>query len=207
MSADITLPGVPFALTASDPDAWRVGEGGTVVATAPAHTDLFVDPGGEQSVGAESLLNATTLLGTPPPGDFQLSARVGVDFGSRFDAGVLLVWLDETHWAKLCFERSPSGAPMVVSVVTRGSSDDANGVVVTNPTVWLRISRIGRVHAFHSSLDGQVWDLVRVFALTDEVTGHRLGLEVQAPTGTGCTATFEEVGFAGATLADLRDGS
>lgn len=210
MSTVIDLPGVPFVLTPSAVDAWRVDDVGVVVATAPGHTDLFVDPGGEHTVGAESMLNAVTLLGDPPAGDFQLSARVGVDFVARFDAGVLLVWLDETHWAKLCFEQSPSGAPMVVSVVTRGTSDDANGFVVEGEQVWLRISRIGHVHAFHASLDGQVWELVRVFALgqgSDGVTGHRLGLEVQAPTGDGCTATFAQVRFTPTTLGDLRDGS
>ncbi|MDQ2756338.1 MAG: DUF1349 domain-containing protein [Actinomycetota bacterium] len=209
MSTAVELPGVPFPLMPSDPDAWRVDEHGTVVASAPAGTDLFVSPGGSDGPdgGGQALLNAVTLLGEPQSGDLQLGAQVSVDFRARFDAGVLLVWLDETHWAKLCFERSPSGAPMVVSVVTRGTSDDANGFVVTDPTVWLRISRVGRVYAFHASIDGQTWELVRVFELTDDVSGHRLGLEVQAPTGPGCMATFERVRLTATTLEDLRDGS
>ena len=41
--------------------------------------------------------------------DFRLSARVTVDFRATFDAGVLLLWLDEAHWAKLCFEYTPDG--------------------------------------------------------------------------------------------------
>ena len=52
---------------------------------------------------------AATLLGVPPAGDFQLSARVRVGFRSTFDAGVLLLWLDRAYWAKLCFEFSPQG--------------------------------------------------------------------------------------------------
>jgi hypothetical protein len=81
------------------------------------------------SINAESMLNAATLLGGPPDGDFQFSARVTVGFESAFDAGVLLLWLDERRWAKLCFEFSPAGEPMIVSVVCRGVSDDANAFV------------------------------------------------------------------------------
>ena len=101
------------------------------------------------------MLNAATLLGDVPPGDFQLSARVTVGFASTFDAGVLLLWLDERRWAKLCFEFSPAGEPMIVSVVCRGLSDDANAFVVPGRSVWLRVSRVDRVYAYHASLDGR----------------------------------------------------
>ncbi|WP_208867453.1 DUF1349 domain-containing protein [Streptomyces himastatinicus] len=49
------------------------------------------------------------MLGQPPAGDFQLSARVSVGFSSTFDAGVLLLWIDERHWAKL-LRVLPAGA-------------------------------------------------------------------------------------------------
>jgi hypothetical protein len=47
----------------------------------------------------------------------------GVGPASTFDAGVLLLWVDERHWGKLCFEFSPAGDPMIVSVVCRGVAD------------------------------------------------------------------------------------
>ncbi len=208
MSDPVVVPELPFALTASHPDVWRrAAAAPVVVATAPGHTDLYVNPGGEDSADAQSLLNAATLLGTPPPGDFQLSARVSVAFASRFDAGVLMLWRDERTWAKLCFELSPAGDPMVVSVVTRGESDDANAFVVGGRTVWLRIARVDRVYAFHASLDGLSWPLVRVFTLGVELADHRLGFEAQSPTGEGVGVTFDRVHFSTARLADLRDGS
>jgi uncharacterized protein len=180
---------------------------GAVVARAPGHTDLYVNPGGVGSADAESLLNAATLLGAAPPGDFQFGARVTVDFVSQYDAGVLLLWVDERHWAKFCFEFSPASEPMVVSVVTRDVSDDANAFVVPERTVWLRISRVDRVYAFHASTDGRVWQLVRVFTLGDALDDHRIGFEAQSPTGDGCVVTFDRVTFAPERLADLRDGS
>lgn len=199
----IEVPEVPFPLTASHDGAWRRDEqAGTVVAAAPARTDFYVDPTGPDSFG-----NATTLLGTPPAGDFQLSARVSVDFQSEYDAGVLMLWADEQHWAKFCFEFSPAREPMIVSVVTRGVSDDANAYTVNERTTWLRISRLGSAYACHASADGKSWTFVRVFRLGDDVSQHRIGFEAQSPTGDGCTVTFDEIRFEGRRLADLRDGS
>jgi regulation of enolase protein 1 (concanavalin A-like superfamily) len=199
------LPQLPFALTESHPDVWRRGEpDGAVVATAPGRTDFYVDPGG---AGAESMLNAATLLGSPPAGDFQLSARVTVDFRSEYDAGVLMLWSDERHWAKFCFEFSPAAEPMVVSVVTRGVSDDANAFVIAGRSAWLRLSRLDSAYAYHASTDGKTWRLVRVFRLEDDTTGHRVGFEAQSPTGDGCTVTFDDISFTTDRLADLRDGS
>jgi regulation of enolase protein 1 (concanavalin A-like superfamily) len=203
----VDVPERPFPVLASDDGVWRrVDPDGSVTATAPAHTDFYINPGGAESADAESLMNAATLLGNPPEGDFQLSARVSVDFRSQYDAGVLLVWVDDSHWAKFCFELSPAGEPMVVSVVTRGVSDDANAFVVPGGSVWLRVSRLDDVYAFHASTDGTAWRLVRVFTLGQVAGHHRIGLEAQSPTGDGCTATFDDIRFARLRLADLRDG-
>jgi regulation of enolase protein 1 (concanavalin A-like superfamily) len=208
MNSAFDLPELPFPIVASPAGVWRRDEQGAgLVATAAGHTDLYVNPAGPDSTDAESLLNAATLLGTPPAGDFQLSARVSVDFRSQFDAGVLLVWIDDHHWAKFCFEFSPASQPMVVSVVTREFSDDANAYVVPDRSVWLRVSRIDRVYAYHASTDATTWELVRVFSLGSDVADHQIGFEAQSPTGDGCTVTFEDIRFAQQRLADLRDGS
>jgi regulation of enolase protein 1 (concanavalin A-like superfamily) len=206
-----TAPGVPFPLAPSTANLWRVDEAtGTVTVSALPHSDIFVDPAGdttEAQVNAESMLNAATLLGTPPAGDFQFSARVTVDFASTYDAGVLLLWHDERYWAKLCFEFSPAGDPMIVSVVCRGVADDANAFVVQGRTVWLRVSRLDRVYANHASLDGKTWQMIRAFVLDDHMDNHRIGFEGQSPTGDGCRVTFDEIRFVSERLTDLRDGS
>ena len=134
-------------------------------------------------------------------GDFLLSARVEVDFVSAFDAGALVLWGDEQTWAKLAFECSPAIEPMVVSVVTRGISDDCNSVVVDGNAVWLRIARIAPAYAFHMSTDGERWSFVRHFRLDGDL---QVGFEAQSPTGGGCTARFSEIRFEAATLSELR---
>ncbi|MDM8086157.1 DUF1349 domain-containing protein [Cellulomonas cellasea] len=202
------VPGIPFALTPRDGSSWAVDDAtGTVRVAALPHSDIFVDPGSGSALNAESMLNAVTLLGAPPAGDFQLSARVSVDFAATFDAGVLLLWIDDRHWAKLCFEYSPDGEPMVVSVVCREVADDANGFVVDGRSVWLRVSRIDQAFAYHASLDGEAWRLIRFFALDDPAGALTLGFEAQAPTGDGCAVVFDQVRFTRARLGDLRDGS
>lgn len=201
----LTVPGVPFAFRPSEPEGWRPDGDRRLVADAPPHTDLYVDPAGEDLAGTGSTVAPPTLLGTAPEGDFLLSARVTVDFGSTYDAGVLLLYSDDRAWAKLCFERSPAGPAMVVSVVTLGVSDDANAFEVSGGSVWLRVARIDRVHAFHASIDGQTWRLVRVFRLGDRRPD--IGFGAQSPTGEGCTVTFDEIRYVPGRLADLRDGS
>ena len=203
MTTTLPLPALPFDLTPVPAGSWRADPDGVVHGEGGPRTDIFIDPG---SAGAESLLNAATALGEPPAGDYQFSARVTVDFAATFDAGVLLLWADERNWAKLCFEYSPAGQPMIVSVVNRGVSDDANAFDVAGNTVWLRIARIGAAYAFHASTDGHAWHLIRVFVLADSAPAPVLvGLEAQSPTGVGCAVRFDEIRFRPETLADLRD--
>ena len=126
---------------------------------------------------------------------------------AQYDAGVVLVWIDARHWAKFCFELSPAAEPMVVSVVTRDVSDDANAFIVDDRSVWLRVARIDHVYAFHASTDGRAWRLIRVFTLGEALDGHTIGFEAQSPTGEGCVVTFDHIRFTSERLGDLRDGS
>ena len=137
--------------------------------------------------------------------DFMLSARVTVDFRSTFDAGVLVVYQHEKSWAKLCLEFSPDDQPMIVSVVTKGTSDDCNSPLVADNSVHLRVSRMGDAFAFHFSTDTKHWQMVRVFKL--EPVGVRAGFLVQSPVGDGCRVAFDQIGYAARRLADVRSGN
>jgi uncharacterized protein len=197
----LTIDPLPAPLAwESEPVAWESADGGLTFTSGPK-TDLFVFPGG----GYES--DNVPKLFCRVSGDFQFSARVTVEHQATFDAGALLLWADGRHWAKLAFELSVDGLARVVSVVTRGLSDDCDSFVVSGAYVWLRISRIGTMFALHASLGGAGWTFVRQFSLDlppDEVS---IGFLVQSPTGEKCTATFDEIRFAAQTLAELRDGS
>jgi regulation of enolase protein 1 (concanavalin A-like superfamily) len=193
---------LPFGLEWEvEPRAWNLDGEALTVVTAGS-TDNFVDPAGSVVV-----LNSARALAVAPRPGWQFSARVAVNFQAEYDAGVLMLWSDQQHFAKLCFERSPHGEAMVVSVVTRGLSDDANGWIVDAGAVWLRISCIADgVYAFHARGDGSRWDIVRYFELSGSAP-MKYGLAAQSPVGAGCTVTFTQLAFRELLLQDLRDGS
>jgi uncharacterized protein len=167
---------------------------------APPRSDRFHDPA-DDARKADSPLWAVEAEAPS-----HLVARVTVDSTDKFDAGVLMAYQSPHVWAKLCFERDPIGRLMVVSVVTRGRSDDANAFVVDGSTVWLRVSLLPRAYAFHASTDGRRWEFVRYFRL-GAVGRPRLGLSAQAPVGEGCTVRFEHVRLGSGVVDELRGGA
>ena len=168
-----------------------------VALAAGACTDLFVPP-----AGSPPTLNARALVvGTD--GDFTLAATIRAELRATFDAGALLLWRDETHWAKLALERSPAGRPTVVSVVTRGTSDDCNSVALPEPEARLRVARAGAACAFHLR-SGDRWELIRHFTLGPGPLAA--GVLAQSPTGDGCVAEFSDLELAARTLGDVRSG-
>ncbi len=197
VNIDISLPLALRWVTA--PAEWSLADGVLTVTAAPC-TDIFTAP-----VGGAVRRDAAVALTTPPDGDWQFSARLRVGFRSAWDAGALIVWADDGHWAKLNFEQAPDGAPSVYSVVTRGRSDDALAGPVAADALWLRISRIEGAFAFHVSEDGASWRLVRQFAL-DSVDAPQVGIEVQSPVGEGCRVDFDTLHLAPTRLADLFGG-
>jgi len=195
------LPAVPAELEwRLQPAAWAVEPGGGLSIRAGEMTDLFFDPNGRTKNDA-----APAALFAPPDRAFTLSSLVRVEFSSTYDAGVLHVRAAEDRWAKLCFEYSPQGEPMVVSVVTHGLSDDCNSIIVTGESVYLRAAQDGAVTAFHYSLDGARWHFVRYFSLGPR-ENLRVGFSSQSPTGTGCRAAFSDIRYRPGFPADLRSG-
>jgi uncharacterized protein len=200
---DLVLPALPFPLQSSgNPSCQAVVSDGALALTSGAKSDLFIDPAGEEGARPD----AGRLTGLPGDRDFTFAARVTVQFANVFDAGVLLLYLSERRWAKLCYEFSPQRRPTVVTVVTRGTSDDSNSFETTGAPIWLRITRAGRAWAFHASEDGAWWRLVRYFTL-GEASGARVGFLSQSPEGPGCTTVFDNIAYAPGAPADLRDGS
>lgn len=195
-----SLPPIPAQLEfVNSPADWRITNNDLSI-TAGERTDWFYAPdGGLKSDNAPVALFATDAA------DFILQARVEVSFASTYDAGVLFILAANEVWGKLCFEYSPQGQPMVVSVITRGVSDDCNSVVIDGNVVYLRLARLGKAFAFHYSLNGSYWYFVRHFGL-GEVGELRIGFSTQSPTGQGCNAQFSEIRFEEKCLGDLRSG-
>lgn len=174
---------------------------GELTLTAAAGVD-WSNPalGGAQEHGA-------TALVFPATENVVLSARVSVD-GPRslFDAAALVLWADESHWAKLCFEQSPNEGPMIVSVVTNKYSDDCNSEATPSDWVYLRISRVGDGWAFHASVDGHSWAFIRQFRLYTQKP-VQIGFLAQAPMGESCVAHFDNIVYSQTPPKNMRDWS
>lgn len=198
MTDPIVLPAFPAPLRRlHEPAAWRIEGDDALTLSAGPNTDLFSDPGGPDRNN-----NAPALLGRLE-GDFTLSARITTELKSTYDAGVLLLYAGEESWAKFCLELSPQGRPTIVSVVTRGVSDDCNSIPAEGDDIRLRISRVGSAFAFHVAIDSDFWHLIRYFALDGD---PEIGFLAQSPTGPGCTVTFSEITHTPKRLSDIRNG-
>jgi uncharacterized protein len=203
--SQITVHALPFVLDsegAASGHAPVVTEDEIRLTAAPL-ADLFLDPRGiENPPDAERFV-------APVAGDFQLSAHVWVDYTKTFDSGVLLGYVDDSTWFKICAELDPHGIPRIVTVVTRnGASDDSNGWPISGPGAFLRISRLGTIFALHASSDGVSWELARYFTLhVPAEQPIRVGILAQSPMGDGTTVVFSRLRFGATTLTDVRDGS
>ena len=196
----ITIPAMPTPLRWQGvPQNWTLDSDSNLSITAGQRTDWFLDPGGSVNV-----LNAPALL-TPVQQPCMLKALVISNAGATFDAGVLTVYQADDQWAKLCFELSPQQQLTIVSVVTKGTSDDCNSVPISGQSVYLRLSVLEKAYAFHYSLDGSAWNLVRYFTL-GERKNVEIGFLSQSPTGDGCTSIFSEITFLPQKLSDIRSG-
>jgi regulation of enolase protein 1 (concanavalin A-like superfamily) len=162
-------------------------------------TDWYAAPTGDPAVAA------TPVLLFPAPKDFWFSAKVSVDFKSLFDAGALIVFVDEQNWVKFAFESQDGKTGSIVSVVTRGLSDDNTGAHIEGNSIYLKVSKTGQAIFLFYSTDGRKWNVTRAFNLgTDKPM--QFGFSSQSPTGTGATATFSEILFKAEALKPWSGG-
>jgi regulation of enolase protein 1 (concanavalin A-like superfamily) len=163
------------------------------------HSDYFVNPAdGKMSMNAP-------YYHVEINNDFTFRAKVTNSFKSVYDAGALMVMSDKTCWVKLCFELTDLGTHSVVSVVTNGVSDDANGVDINGNSVYLQIAKKGNLFALHYSLDGKEYKMVRYFALPVK-DNFKIGFVAQSPMGEGGDCIFEDIQLNYAAPEDLRKG-
>jgi uncharacterized protein len=190
------LPGSP---------AWKnsavtsgMQDGRLNIVAGPA-TDWYISP-----VDGKSSSNAPLLLFEPAQ-DFVLTAKLRVEFGTKWDAGELMVYRNDTNWAKFALEMSVYGEPTIVTVVTRGVSDDCNSSPVSGSAIWYRIAKKGQAFGFYASPDGRAWRLIRAFTL-DGSESVRVGFGAQSPVGRKGTATFTDISYDARAIRDFFQG-
>ena len=188
---EFRLNAIPYPLTLinSSPSC-SVTSSNSVVLKAPSHTDLFISPDGKYEI------DSSPRLMFRPDSNFVLTSKIKLDFKSKWDAGVLLVYNDAKHFSKFCFERDLNGQARVVSVVCNETADDCNSMIIDGNEVFYRI--IGSTKAatfeFHYSTDAKSWFPIRTFRLqkSDNIS---IGFSAQSPTGKECNVEFSAVEF------------
>jgi uncharacterized protein len=184
-----SIPGLPSTLAWQNaPRAWNIDSKNGLSISSNPKTDWFVDP-----FDGTVAKSAPILLFTPGS-DYVLSTRVTVQFATKWDAGALMLWGDDHHWAKLSFEFSPDQKPTLVTVVTRGLSDDCNSLSIAGDSVYLRIAKSASTYVFYFATDGQNWQILRTFSLDTQLP-VRVGFESQSPAGSGALAKFSAVTY------------
>ena len=181
-------------------------ENDALVLYAPPNSDYFysryvdTDPAKVSGVSYNA-----PFFHTKVTGDFVMRVQVSHDFLTTYDAASIMVMQDLKVWAKACFEKTDFDTHAVVSVVTDHISDDANGCNIQGNSVWLQAARVDTHFAFHYSLDGEQFDMMRYFSLPAGAD-VMVGLVPQSPAGKGGDRVYRNFSLHPITLQNLRAG-
>lgn len=179
-----------------------VDAAGKIELTAGAETDFFTEPGQPPYDKANAPLLLRSVDNTKP---FTFSFKTTPVQTVKYDAGMAFIYVDDHHWLKFAFEADERMKTRMVTVKTKDFSDDNNHDVVQSPSVFLKISSDTKVVGFYYSVDGQNWQLVRVFK-NEYPANLKIGIGTQSPVGKGNKSVFEDLRFTMESVKDFRMG-
>jgi regulation of enolase protein 1 (concanavalin A-like superfamily) len=152
--------------------------------------------------------NAPALL-VESADNFTFTAKAAFEYQQQFDQCGLIIYLDSDNWFKVCVEYEDASFSRLGSIVTNlGYSDWATSDIEAPASIWYRLSRRGPDFLIESSLDGQVFQQMRIFHLhlLGETTADmgksnpplpadkavRFGLFACSPNPSSFTARFSD---------------
>lgn len=166
--------------------------------------DFFNDPNGKLSNNTAPLL--LSIVDNTKP--FTLSAKVTPEFTPTglYNAAVLYIYVNDRLYQKFCFEQDERGKHRIVTVRTKGTSDDNNHDVVEQPFVYMKISSDTKTIASYYSLNNKNWQLVRLYR-NDYPKKIGVGLSAQCPVEKGSVSYFEDIKLESSSVKDFRLGN
>lgn len=198
-SPTISMTGIPYPMRWENKPVSFSERNGILTIEAGEKTDMFRDPNVTYNTD-----NAPKLLFTPDS-NFVLTASISHHFLNKWDAGAIVLKRDSLHWIKFCFEKDYTGVNRVVSVVTKGVSDDSNAVAISAKKVFYKIAKAGNVITLYYALNGKDWYLIRHFQF-DSDKKLSLGFLAQSPTGKSCQVTFADIRYDAKKIKDPYTG-
>ena len=202
---DLTFDNVHFTKALNGADHQVSDSAGIVTFRAKPHADYFNDPNDGKLSQDDSAILLTEVDNTKP---FTFSAKMKPGFtkDGLYNAAALFVYASDSLYQKFCFEQDERGNHRVVTVRTVGTSDDNNHEVFNEAEfIYYKISSDARTIASYYSLDGQQWQMVRLYA--NNYPGRLyLGICSQAPQSDECISTFEQLSLTTDNVGDFRIG-
>lgn len=200
---DINFNGVRFSKSLNGGDSLVQVQDSVLTFSCPEGRDIFNDPNGKLSNHTIPAVLAEVDNSKP----FTISVNVCPGFTSygTYNAAELLVFANDTLYQKLCFEQDERGNHRVVSVRTVGTSDDNNHDVISEDSVYLKISSDTETIASYYSIDGKEWHMVRLYK-NNYPSNLLLGIANQAPVKGECTSVFSNMIFRQNNVSDFRMG-
>ncbi|UOY06843.1 DUF1349 domain-containing protein [Muricauda sp. SCSIO 64092] len=173
---------------------------GILKVIAEKETDFFNNPEDHKKTATAPMLYKELK------GDFVAKALVRPDFSSLWNAVALMVHIDNDNWIKFAFENSDATGRSIVSVVTKKTSDDANGVILKDQDqIWLKLVRKDNNYSMLWSKNGKEYKMTRLSTLP-KVDSVKMGIEVQSPVGASATHEIVYFEIEKTTVKDLRKG-
>ncbi len=198
----ITLPGITFTRSLNGAAAHANVEDGRLTLTSEARGDMFRDPKDKFSSSTSPLL----LAEVDNKRSFTLTAKITPTFLKTYDAGALFIYVRDDLWLKLAMEMDERHKARMVSVRTIGTSDDNDHDVITEKSVYMKISSDTKTVGFYYSLDEKTWQLIRVLK-NDYPASIWVGVSAQSPIGEGTSAVFEGLSLTTVSISDFRLGN
>jgi uncharacterized protein len=197
----VKLPEITFTKSLNNAAALYKLENERLTIRSEEKKDYFNDPDGKLSNNTAPVLLSRVDNKKP----FTLTAKVTPSFKETYDAGVLYIYSTEQLWQKFAFERDERGRTRVVSVRTIETSDDNNHDILTNESVFMKVTSDTKTVGLYYSTDNVTWNLARLYKnnYPDVIW---VGLSTQSPIGNGTTAIFEYCSLTDNSIKNFREG-
>lgn len=190
----LKISGIPKLLQwENKPKSFKINKSSVTIISGEK-TNMFRDPNVTYNTD-----NAPKLL-FEADSNFVLSTAIEHAFQNKWDGGAIVLKKDSLNWIKCCFEKDYTGAKRIVTVVTKGVSDDCNSVEIKGNKVYFKLAKAGNVITIYYSLNGVNWLLVRHF--TFDGKGLNVGFLSQSPTGKECKVTFSDIKYSAKKIKD-----
>lgn len=195
----LKIPGIEKNISwVNKPQEYYVTDNGIQI-IAGEKTDMYIAP--DYSYAIDSAPRA--LFDSDK--DFIFSTAIQHSFANKWDGGAIVLEADKDNWIKFCFEKDYTGAKRVVSVVTKGISDDANSIEFSQNIAHYKMAKKEDTVYLYVSKTGKDWYLVRAINFKFNKV-LKLGLLAQSPEGKVNAVSFSNVKYSASTIKDFWVG-